>query len=142
GASGETAEGMSAPAGQHRSQCQSPEDFRGVGGAKPGAVGGGGDPRSAGRANVPLSAPAFFQLNPEQTVKLYDEVKRAASLTGREIVVDAYCGVGAIGLWLAPEARRVIGMDTVPEAVRNARENARRNGIHNAEYHVGRAEEW
>jgi len=71
-----------------------------------------------------LSAPAFFQLNPEQTVKLYDEVKRAASLTGREIVVDAYCGVGAIGLWLAPEARRVIGMDTVPEAVRNARENA------------------
>ena len=89
-----------------------------------------------------LSAPAFFQLNPEQTVKLYDEVKRAASLTGREIVVDAYCGVGAIGLWLAPEARRVIGMDTVPEAVRNARENARRNGIHNAEYHVGRAEEW
>ena len=56
--------------------------------------------------------------------------------------MDAYCGVGTIGLWLAPEAGRVIGMDTVPEAVRNARENARRNGINNAEYHVGRAEEW
>lgn len=89
-----------------------------------------------------LSAPSFFQLNPEQTVKLYDEVKRAAGLTGRETVVDAYCGVGTIGLWLAPEAGRVIGMDTVPEAVRDARENARRNGINNAEYHVGRAEEW
>jgi 23S rRNA (uracil-5-)-methyltransferase RumA len=89
-----------------------------------------------------LSAPSFFQLNPVQTVKLYDEVRRAASLTGRETVVDAYCGVGTIGLWLAPEAGRVIGMDTVPEAVRDARENARRNGINNAEYHVGRAEEW
>lgn len=89
-----------------------------------------------------LSAPAFFQLNPEQTVKLYDEVKRAAALTGRETVVDAYCGAGTIGLWLAPEAGRVIGMDTVSEAIRNARENARLNGIHHAEYHVGRAEEW
>lgn len=89
-----------------------------------------------------LSAPAFFQLNPEQTVKLYNEVKRAAALTGRETVVDVYCGVGTIGLWLATEAGRVIGMDTVPEAIRDARENARRNGIHNAEYHVGRAEEW
>jgi 23S rRNA (uracil-5-)-methyltransferase RumA len=88
-----------------------------------------------------LSAPAFFQLNPEQTVKLYNEVKRAAALTGGETVVDAYCGVGTIGLWVARDAGRVIGMDTVPEAIRDARENARRNGINNVEYHVGRAEE-
>lgn len=88
-----------------------------------------------------LSAPSFFQLNPAQTEKLYDEVRRAAALTGAETVVDAYCGAGTIGLWLADAAARVIGMDTVPEAVADARYNARLNGIKHAEYHVGKAEE-
>ncbi|MFC7441189.1 23S rRNA (uracil(1939)-C(5))-methyltransferase RlmD [Laceyella putida] len=87
-----------------------------------------------------LSARAFFQLNPIQTIKLYETVKEAAHLTGRETVIDAYCGVGTIGLWLAQGAKRVIGMDTVPEAIADAKENAELNGITHAEYHVGEAE--
>ncbi|SEM68124.1 23S rRNA (uracil(1939)-C(5))-methyltransferase RlmD [Lihuaxuella thermophila] len=87
-----------------------------------------------------LSARAFFQLNPVQTVKLYEEVRKAARLTGKETVVDAYCGVGTIGLWLARDAKRVIGMDTVPEAIADARENAALNGIKHAEFYVGEAE--
>jgi 23S rRNA (uracil-5-)-methyltransferase RumA len=88
-----------------------------------------------------LSATAFFQLNPIQTVKLYDLVKEAAALTGNETVIDAYCGVGTIGLWLADRAARVIGMDTIPSAIEDARRNAKRNGIDHAEYQVGRAED-
>ena len=58
-----------------------------------------------------LSARAFFQLNPEQTVHLYNEIEKAAALTGEETIVDAYCGVGTIGLWLAKNAKEVRGMD-------------------------------
>ena len=60
-----------------------------------------------------LSTRAFFQLNPEQTVHLYNEIKKAAALTGKENVVDAYCGVGTIGMWLADGASEVRGMDNV-----------------------------
>ena len=67
-----------------------------------------------------LSARAFFQLNPKQTVHLYDEIKKAA-LTGKETVVDAYCGVGTIGLWLADKAKEVRGMDVIPESIQDAR---------------------
>ena len=56
-----------------------------------------------------LSPRAFFQLNPQQTVKLYESVRAAAGLTGKETVIDAYCGTGTIGLWLAPYARRCAG---------------------------------
>ncbi|SMO86507.1 23S rRNA (uracil(1939)-C(5))-methyltransferase RlmD [Melghirimyces algeriensis] len=93
-----------------------------------------------GSLTFALSAPAFFQLNPVQTVKLYDEVKRLAGLTGRETLVDAYCGSGTIGLWLAHKVKQVRGMDTVPEAIEDARENARINGIENVTYDVGAAE--
>lgn len=88
-----------------------------------------------------LSPRAFFQLNPSQTVRLYDAAKRAAALTGAETVVDAYCGVGTIALWLAPGAKEVRGVEAVPEAVEDARRNARRNGIGNASFHAGLAEE-
>jgi 23S rRNA (uracil-5-)-methyltransferase RumA len=87
-----------------------------------------------------LSPRAFFQLNPLQTEKLYDEVAKAAHLTGTETVVDAYCGVGTIGLWLAAKAKRVIGVEIIPDAVADAKENAKRNGIQNAEFYVGKAE--
>ncbi|AKS37322.1 RNA methyltransferase [Anoxybacillus gonensis] len=93
-----------------------------------------------GDLSFELSARAFFQLNPIQTVKLYDEVKKAASLTKNERVVDAYCGVGTIGLWLAREAKEVRGMDTIPEAIDDARQNAERHGFTNVTYAVGRAE--
>lgn len=88
-----------------------------------------------------LSPRAFFQLNPEQTVKLYDLAREAAALTGRETVVDAYCGTGTIALWLAPHAREVRGIETIREAVDDAERNARLNGRTNARFYVGRAEE-
>lgn len=89
-----------------------------------------------------LSARAFFQLNPYQTVKLYDEVKKAAALTGKEKLVDAYCGVGTIGLWLAKEASEIRGMDTIPESIEDAKKNAKNHGIPNAMYVTGKAEQW
>ncbi|MGC4376993.1 23S rRNA (uracil(1939)-C(5))-methyltransferase RlmD [Fictibacillus sp. Mic-4] len=95
-----------------------------------------------GELSFELSARAFFQLNPKQTVKLYDEVKKAARLTGKEKIVDAYCGVGTIGLWLAPDAAEIRGMDVIEEAIIDARENAKKHGIHNAVYETGKAEKW
>ncbi|WP_059172504.1 23S rRNA (uracil(1939)-C(5))-methyltransferase RlmD [Bacillus sp. FJAT-27445] len=89
-----------------------------------------------------LSARTFFQLNPVQTVKLYDEVKRAAELTGVEKVVDAYCGVGTIGLWVAGQAGEIRGMDIIPESIEDAKKNAARHGIKHAKYVTGKAEEW
>lgn len=88
-----------------------------------------------------LSARAFFQLNPEQTVKLYDEVKKAAHLTGGEKVVDAYCGSGTIGLWVGEGAAEIRGMDVVAESIKDARENAKALKI-KAVYEVGTAEQW
>lgn len=88
-----------------------------------------------------LSARAFFQLNPTQTVKLYDEIKRAAELTGQETVVDAYCGVGTIGLWLADSAKEVRGMDVLHESVVDAKANAKAQG-YKAKYVTGTAEKW
>ena len=87
-----------------------------------------------------LSPRAFFQLNPQETVKLYESV-RGAGLTGKETVIDAYCGTGTIGPWLAPYAQEVRGIETIPEAVEDAKANARRNGRANASFHVGQAEE-
>jgi tRNA (uracil-5-)-methyltransferase len=93
-----------------------------------------------GDLSFELSARAFFQLNPVQTVKLYDEVKKAAALTGTEKVVDAYCGVGTIGLWLAKDASEVRGMDTIPEAIEDAKKNAKKHGFTNTMYTTGKAE--
>jgi 23S rRNA (uracil1939-C5)-methyltransferase len=93
-----------------------------------------------GDLSFELSARAFFQLNPTQTVKLYDEVKKAACLTGKEKVVDAYCGVGTIGLWLAKDAKEVRGMEVIRDAVLDARKNAANHGFTNMEYKVGTAE--
>lgn len=88
-----------------------------------------------------LSARAFFQLNPLQTVKLYDEIKRAAQLTGSESIVDAYCGVGTIGLWLADGAKEIRGMDVIHESVVDAKANAKKQGV-TAKYVTGTAEKW
>jgi len=95
-----------------------------------------------GDLSFELSARAFFQLNPVQTVKLYDEVKKAASLTGKEKIADAYCGVGTIGLWLAGDASEVRGMDTIEAAIIDAQENAHKHGFTNTTYVAGTAEHW
>ncbi|MGP4079803.1 23S rRNA (uracil(1939)-C(5))-methyltransferase RlmD [Pseudalkalibacillus sp. R45] len=94
-----------------------------------------------GDLSFELSARAFFQLNPVQTVKLYNEARRTAKLTGEEKVVDAYCGVGTIGLWLAERAGEVRGMDVIEESIEDANENAARHGIKNALYVTGKAED-
>ncbi len=94
-----------------------------------------------GDLSFELSARTFFQLNPEQTVKLYNEVKKAAALTGVEKVVDAYCGVGTIGLWLADNAGEIRGMDLIPESIVDAKKNAKRHGFTNTKYVPGRVEE-
>ncbi|AYA74605.1 23S rRNA (uracil(1939)-C(5))-methyltransferase RlmD [Bacillus sp. Y1] len=94
-----------------------------------------------GELEFELSARTFFQLNPEQTVNLYNEVKEAAALTGVEKVVDAYCGVGTIGLWLADGADEIRGMDVIADSIEDAEKNAERHGISHATYVVGKAEQ-
>lgn len=88
-----------------------------------------------------VSPLSFFQVNPRQTERLYGLALKYAGLTGAETVVDAYCGAGTISLLLAQKAKKVIGIEIVPEAIQNANENAARNGIANAEFHVGATEE-
>ena len=94
-----------------------------------------------GEVKFSLSARAFFQLNPTQVVHLYNFAKEAAQLTGKESVVDAYCGTGTIGLWLAPYAKEVRGIEVIAEAVVDANRNAIQSGITNAQFYEGRAEE-
>jgi len=88
-----------------------------------------------------ISPLSFFQVNPIQTEKLYGKTLEFAGLTGDEIVWDLYCGIGTISLFLAQKAKQVYGVEIIPAAVENARENAQINGMDNAEFFVGKAEE-
>jgi 23S rRNA (uracil1939-C5)-methyltransferase len=88
-----------------------------------------------------ISPQSFYQVNPEQTARLYDTALRYAGLTGRETVWDLYCGTGTITLFLARRAREVYGVEIVPAAVEDAVANAAMNGIENAHFYTGRAEE-
>jgi 23S rRNA (uracil1939-C5)-methyltransferase len=87
-----------------------------------------------------ISARSFYQVNPEQTKVLYDKALEYAGLTGEETVIDAYCGIGTISLFLAQKAKKVYGVEIVPEAIEDAMRNAELNGISNAEFGVGEAE--
>ena len=86
-----------------------------------------------------LSVPSFFQINREQTQRLYAQALEFAALTGGETVLDLYCGIGTISLALAREAGQVIGAEIVPEAIRDAQDNARRNGVDNVRFLCGDA---
>lgn len=88
-----------------------------------------------------ISARSFYQVNPVQTEKLYTKALEYANLSGNESVWDLYCGIGTISLFMAQKAKQVYGVEIVPEAIEDAKENARRNGIKNAEFFVGKAEE-
>ena len=88
-----------------------------------------------------LSARSFLQLNPEQTEVLYEQAAQALELDKEDTLIDAYAGIGTIGLSLAPRVKAVRGMEIIPEAVANANDNARLNGIDNAHYEVGKAED-
>ena len=81
-----------------------------------------------------LSPRSFYQVNPAQAERLYDRAVACAAPEGRGLVLDLYCGAGTISLRLARDAERVVGAEIVPEAVENARENAKRNGIENVEF--------
>lgn len=87
-----------------------------------------------------ISARSFYQVNPMQTVELYRKAVEYAGLTGSEIVIDAYCGIGTISLFLARQAGRVYGVEIVPEAIEDAARNADLNGITNASFEAGPAE--
>ena len=86
-----------------------------------------------------LSVPSFYQINHAQCEKLYAKAAEFAALTGEETLLDLYCGAGAIGLTMAKGAKRVIGAEIVPEAIEDAKENAARNGVTNAEFFCGDA---
>ncbi|MBR4038820.1 MAG: 23S rRNA (uracil(1939)-C(5))-methyltransferase RlmD [Clostridia bacterium] len=88
-----------------------------------------------------VSPLSFFQVNPVQTEKLYQLALDYAQLTGRETVVDAYCGAGTISLMLAKKAKKVIGIEIVEPAIENANANAVRNGVTNAQFIAGATEE-
>lgn len=93
-----------------------------------------------GDVKFAISALSFYQVNPDQTKVLYDKALEYAGLSGEESVIDAYCGIGTISLFLAQKAKRVFGVEVVPEAIEDARRNAELNGIENAEFAVGEAE--
>lgn len=86
-----------------------------------------------------ISPVSFFQVNPAQTEVLYAKVLEYAALTGRETVIDLYCGIGTITLFLARQAREAIGIEWIEEAVRDARANAEHNGITNVRFIAGDA---
>lgn len=88
-----------------------------------------------------ISPLSFYQVNPLQTEKLYSLALEYAGLTGQETVWDLYCGIGTISLFLAGSAHKVYGVEVIPQAIQDARENAKRNNIRNVEFFVGKAEE-
>ena len=87
-----------------------------------------------------ISPLSFYQVNPVQTEKLYSTALQYAGLTGKETVWDLYCGIGTISLFLAQAAKQVYGVEIVPQAIADAKENAKQNGITNAQFFVGAAE--
>ena len=94
-----------------------------------------------GNLKFNISAQSFFQVNPVQTEILYKKALEYAELKGEERVIDIYCGIGTISLFLAQKAKKVVGVEIVESAIKDARENARINNINNAEFYTGRAEE-
>lgn len=100
-----------------------------------------GFPFTGKELSFQISPLSFYQVNPVQTEKLYSLALAYAGLTGREVVWDLYCGIGTISLFLAGHAKKVYGVEIVPQAIMDAKENAVRNGITNAEFFSGKAEE-
>jgi 23S rRNA (uracil1939-C5)-methyltransferase len=92
------------------------------------------------RFTFKLNLLSFFQINPIQTVRLYNVVKKYAELSGAELVVDAYAGIGAIAFWLADKAAKVIGIEEREGAVKDARQNIELNKLTNVEMEAGMVE--
>ena len=94
-----------------------------------------------GEISYEISPVSFYQVNPVQTEKLYGLAVEYADLHGEENVWDLYCGIGTISLFLAQKAKQVYGVEIIPQAIENAKRNAVKNGIENAEFFVGKSEE-
>ncbi|WP_108671812.1 23S rRNA (uracil(1939)-C(5))-methyltransferase RlmD [Peribacillus acanthi] len=93
-----------------------------------------------GDVKFAISPLSFYQVNPVQTKVLYDTALQYAGLTGKETVIDAYCGIGTISLFLAKKAKHVFGVEVVPEAIADAKRNAILNDLENVDFAVGEAE--
>lgn len=100
-----------------------------------------GFPFTGQQLTFKISPLSFYQVNPVQTEKLYSLALEYAQLSGEETVWDLYCGIGTISLFLATRAKQVYGVEVVPQAIADAKENARNNGIGHASFFVGKAEE-
>ncbi|MCJ1661801.1 23S rRNA (uracil(1939)-C(5))-methyltransferase RlmD [Staphylococcus sp. NRL 16/872] len=88
-----------------------------------------------------ISDQSFYQINSSQTEKLYGKAIEYAQLNGQETVLDTYCGIGTIGLYMAPVAKHVYGVEVVPSAIKDAKQNATLNGLDNTTFECGKAEE-
>lgn len=93
-----------------------------------------------GDARFNISARSFYQVNPVQTEVLYQQALDYAQLTGEEYVIDAYCGIGSISLFLAQQAKMVLGVEIVEQAIADAKANAKLNDLHNTHFEAGPAE--
>jgi 23S rRNA (uracil1939-C5)-methyltransferase len=80
---------------------------------------------------------SFFQTNTKQAEKLYKVARNFAELSGKEIVYDLYCGTGSIGIFVSKQAKKIIGVDVIAEAIEDAKQNASLNNLHNAEFIAG-----
>lgn len=96
---------------------------------------------SIGDVEYQIGPLSFYQVNPKQTKRLYSKVLEYADLQGDETVWDLYCGIGTISLFLAQKAKKVYGVEIVEEAILDARKNAKRNGMEQVEFFVGKAED-
>ena len=94
-----------------------------------------------GDVKYQISPLSFYQVNPVQTKVLYGKALEYADLKGEETVWDLYCGIGTISLFLAQKAKKVYGVEIIPEAIEDARKNAKLNGMENVEFFVGKAED-
>lgn len=94
-----------------------------------------------GSLKFSVSPHSFFQINTKQTEKLYQKGKDLLELKGNERLMDLYCGIGSIGLFMADKVKSLVGVECIPQAIENAKENAKKNGVSNAEFLVGLSEE-
>ena len=90
---------------------------------------------------VRLSALSFYQVNHDMAERLYEKAAEFAALSGKEVLLDLYCGTGTIGLSMAKNAKRVIGVEVIPEAIQDAKQNAKENGIENAAFYCADAKQ-
>ncbi len=93
-----------------------------------------------GKFKFKISPRSFYQVNPVQTEKLYSKAVEYASLTGEETIFDLYCGIGTIGIFTSDNVKKIYGIETIKEAIDDAKENAKINAVNNSEFFVGDVE--